>query len=173
MLFPKPWAPAASAGAFLVFYNDGAFDLPMTEPAEVVAPIVESTHLVGHQPNPSDLARENVSANAEAWDIEPMNNVKGRQLEDDGNTALEHDLRCRELETLCLDLDRGFGLLCHQVGRSAQYGEKSDQRSGRKQQDLPSSEGHGWPRCKDHATGPGQSQELSAINVCSHTQLSV
>src|SRR5258705_8835145 len=84
----------------LVLYDDGAPDLPMTEPAEVVAPKVESTHFVGHQPNLSGLARNNVSTNAKAWGSESMHNVKGRQREDHGNTALEHDLRWRELETL-------------------------------------------------------------------------
>jgi hypothetical protein len=85
----------------------------------VVAPIVESPHFVGHQPNLSGLARNNVRTNAKAWGIEPMHNVNGRQLEDDGDTAFEHDLGWRELETLYLDRDHGFGLLRHEAGRGA------------------------------------------------------
>jgi hypothetical protein len=107
------------AREYLLFYHDGALDLPMTEPAKVVAPKVELTYFVRHQSNLSGMARNNVSPNAKARHIEPMHNVKGSQFEDDGNTSLEHDLRWRELETPYLDRDHGFGLLCHEVRRSA------------------------------------------------------
>jgi hypothetical protein len=107
------------APEYLLFYHDGALDLPMTEPAKVVAPKVELTYFVRQQSNLSAMARKDVSTNAEARHVEPMHNVKGRQFKDDGNTSFEDDLRWRKLETPYLDRDYGFGLLCHEMQRSA------------------------------------------------------